>query len=98
MKAIITQYHPCTNSKGSRISASAEGGPRPWRVYIPFPHELDSERAHAKAALALCVKMGWKGELMGGGLPDGRGYAFVFASSDKHSPIPVGPYKTSKGV
>lgn len=80
MKAIRTRYHGATNTKGSRISATAEGG---HRIYISYPHELSGEAVHAAAAIELCRRLEWKGDLIGGGLPDGD-YCFVFAHGDKH--------------
>jgi len=81
MKAILTKYRGATNSLGSRIIATAEGG---HRVTIPYPHELSGEAVHAAAALTLCKKLNWTGSLVGGGLPDGS-YCFCFADGDKHS-------------
>jgi hypothetical protein len=73
MKAIITKYHGPTNNRGSHISAMDSDRNR---VSIPYPHELSGEAAHHKAALALCAKMGWTGQLVGGATK--RGYVFVF--------------------
>ena len=73
MKAIITKYHGATNTRGSRISASDEDGNR---VSIPYPHELSGEAVHRKAAEALCEKMKWSKDFLGGGMKNG--YAFVF--------------------
>mgnify|MGYP001596465819 CR=1 FL=1 len=75
MKAIMTTYHGPTNTRGSRIIAT--DGDRN-RISIPYPYELSGEACHRKAAEALKDKMGWKGELIGGGLKNG--YAFVFKS------------------
>jgi hypothetical protein len=75
MKAIVTKFLPCTDTKGSRIKASAEGVKS---VTIPYPHELSGEACHEAAALALCEKYGWNFPLVGGGLPDGTGFAFCF--------------------
>lgn len=75
MKAIVTKYHPATARRGSRISARAEGGARPHRVSIPFPH--DAREPHAAAAYSLAAHLGWSGKWVGGGLPDGKGDAFV---------------------
>jgi hypothetical protein len=80
MKAILTKYLPATNTRGSRIQASAEGGNR---ISIPYPHELrEGEETHRAAANALCAKMGWDGAetLVGGGTE--TGYAFVFTSAE----------------
>lgn len=74
MKAIITKYKGPTNTRGSRIYAS--DGDRN-RVSIPYPYELSGEAVHREAAEALCRKMGWSTDLIGGGLKDG--YCFVFA-------------------
>lgn len=75
MKAIQTHYLGPTDYRGSRIVARAEGGNR---VVVPYPYELSGEAVYRVAAEALRDKLGWTGELVGGGLPDG-GYAFVFA-------------------
>ena len=76
MKAIVTKYHGPTNFKGARITASDEDGNR---VTISYPHELSGEDVHRKAAMALCDKMEWAGELVGGSLK--RGYVFVFVDT-----------------
>ena len=73
MKAIFTKYHGPTNYKGSRISASDEDGNK---TTISYPYELSGEAVHRKAADALCVKMGWTGNLVGGS--HRKGYVFVF--------------------
>jgi hypothetical protein len=83
MKAIQTKYHKATNTRGSRISATAEGG---HRVNIPYPNELSGEACHAAAAIELCRKLQWVGDLIGGGLPNGD-YCFVFAKSDRYTGI-----------
>lgn len=74
MKAIQTRYLPCTNTRGSRIKAWAEGG---HSVTIPYPQELSGEDVHRLAADKLCDKLGWSKDLVGGGLPNGD-YAFCF--------------------
>ena len=74
MKAITTTYHGPTNTRGSRITATDTDRNR---VSIPYPHELNSDEAHAKAALALCAKMGWHGVLQRGSVK--RGYVFVWS-------------------
>jgi hypothetical protein len=73
MKAIKTKYKGPTNTRGSRIIASDEDGNK---VTISYPYELSGEDCHLKAANALCAKMGWTGELIGGSLKNG--YVFVF--------------------
>jgi hypothetical protein len=76
MKAIQTKYIPATETKPSRIKATAEGGNS---LTITYDH---SGNEHETAALALVAKMGWgKGcRLVGGGLPDGS-MAWVFVET-----------------
>lgn len=83
MKAIQTRYYGATNTRGSRIVATAEGGAKPHRVSIPYPPELSGEAVHAAAAVKLCEKLGWTGILVGGGLPNGD-YAFCFQSDTNY--------------
>ena len=75
MKAIWTKYLGATNVRGSRIKASAEG----CSITVGCDDALTHEWAHTVAALALCRKMGWPGDLYRGGRPDGVGYVFTFA-------------------
>jgi len=81
MQAIITKYLPATNTKGSRIKATAEAG----SVTIPYSYEVNEAGAHRLAAQALTDKLGWTtnsyGALIGGGLPNNSGYVFVFNNS-----------------
>lgn len=73
MKAIKTTYYSPTDFRGPKIVASDEDGNR---ITIGYPHEFSGMDAHAAAARALCQKMGWAGNLIGGGL---KGcYVFVF--------------------
>ena len=87
MKAIQTSYLPCTNHRGSRIKATAEGV---TPLTIGYPHELDLPGAHEKAAQALAdrqakdqglaladTRYGWQLPLAGGALPNGD-WAWVF--------------------
>ena len=72
MKAIVTRYLPCTNTKPTRIVATAYGN----RLVCSMP-QADIE-PHKAAAIALCQKMDWSGELVEGGLPNGdRVFVFV---------------------
>lgn len=75
MKAISTKYIGPTNVRGSRIKAYDSDNNQ---VTIGYPHELSGEDVYRKAAEALRDKMGWTGELIGGGTRDG--YVFVFKS------------------
>ena len=67
MKAIKTQYVCPTNTRGSRIRATCEGG---HSIAIPYGSHNDPHKA---ACDALRVKMGWGLEcpMISGGMPDG---------------------------
>jgi hypothetical protein len=81
MKAIMTKYLPCTNSKGSRIKASDGDGNS---ITIGYPHELSGEEVFKKAAIALCDKMQWSNDLIGGGYKGE--YVFVFNPQNEVTP------------
>lgn len=73
-QAIVTSYKGPTDTKGSRIYAKCTAG----RISVPYPHEEgEGAPAHYVAAKALADKLGWKGELIPGGLPNGD-YVFIF--------------------
>lgn len=78
MKAITTKYRGPTNTRGARITATDGDGNH---VSISYPYELSGVSVHASAALALCRKMNWHGEIIGGGTRGG--YVFVFSDSDR---------------
>lgn len=78
MIAITTKYLGPTDTKGSRIVASANG----HRLVVGFNHA--SSNAHAEAAVALVRKMGWEWgatALIEGYTDTGRVY--VFDNSDR---------------
>ena len=62
MQAIRTRYLPPTDTKGARISATTSHK----RVMIPFDQSLDTPKAHRKAAQALCDRLKWNYDLIGG--------------------------------
>ncbi len=74
MKAIITKFLGPTNTRGSRITARDSDGNR---TTVGYRHEISGDENHDAAAVALCRKMGWKGNLVGGSTKDGRAYVFV---------------------
>jgi hypothetical protein len=87
MQAIVTRYLGPTDTRGSRIKATADAG----SVTIPYPHELSGEAVHRAAAEALLVKLGWDTahgyrpfRLVGGGLPQASrdSYAFVIVPTE----------------
>jgi len=54
MKAILTRYAGPTDTRGSRILATWDGG----RLSRPYFHALDSEENHRCAALDAFARMG----------------------------------------
>ena len=60
MQAIHTRYLPCTNTRGSRVVATAMG----QRVTVEYRSEFDSPINHARAARALVARNGgmWFGK------------------------------------
>ena len=90
MKAIITKYLPATNTRGSRVKAYDGDG---HSVTIGYPHELSGAAVHAKAAVSLCLKMGWEGDLIAGGTKDG--YVFVFADAERFINLTRDPRRSS---
>ncbi len=74
MKAIQVKYLSATNTRGSRIKAIAEGV-KP--LIIGYDHALSGEAVYRKAAMMLCDKYNWDGELVGGQLPN-NDYVFCF--------------------
>lgn len=84
MQAIYTKYLGPTDARGSRIKATSASG---QSVTIGYPHDKrEGAEAHAQAALALCQKLEWSGELIAGALHDG--YVFVFSTGERFaSPV-----------
>jgi galactose mutarotase-like enzyme len=74
VKAITVRYKGPTDTKGSRLIASDMDGNR---VTVGYPHELSVDAVYRLAADALCVKMEWKGEIVGGTTKPGE-MVFVF--------------------
>lgn len=72
-QAIVTKYIGPSNTKGSRIKATAA----PGSITLHLDHSLNSEQNHAAAALALATKYKWRGTWYGGGMPNYSGYVFV---------------------
>jgi len=74
VKAITVQYKGPTDTKGSRLVASDGDGNR---VTVGYPHELSGDAVYRLAADALCKKMSWGGEIVGGTTKSGE-MVFVF--------------------
>lgn len=74
MAAIITKFLPATDSSGARVSAITKDKKR---FFYHFLESVGSEGSHRAAAEAYKDRCGFVGDLIGGELPDGTGYAFV---------------------
>ena len=55
MQAIQTKFHGPTNTKGSRIIATAWAG----RITLPYRHALNAVENHREAALTLASSKQW---------------------------------------
>lgn len=73
-KAIKTQYYGPRNFPVSRIVASDSDNNR---ITVPYNDGMSNDENHRKAAYALRDKMGWRGELIDGGVKDGRVWVFL---------------------
>ena len=68
MQAITTKFIAPTNTRGSRIKATAQAG----SVTLNWDHALNPADNHKAAAMALVKKYKWfYGEWMSAELPDG---------------------------
>ena len=76
MKAIITQYHGPSNTKGSRVTASDSDGNR---ISVEVENHKCVHDAHVEAVLKLCRKMDWNGCLVEGSL--GKSNVWVWLQS-----------------
>jgi hypothetical protein len=83
LQAIVTKYHGPTNSRGSRISAKADAG----RITVSY--DYGASDPHHVAAIALCEKLKWYGDLIPGGLPSGTGNCYVFAPNSRRNATKV---------
>lgn len=75
MQAIVTKYIGPSNVKGSRVKATAQAG----SLTLHWDDALGPDENHRKAALNFCMKFGWTGTYVSGGLPDG---SMVWVSHD----------------
>jgi hypothetical protein len=74
MQAILTQYLPATNFKGSRVKATCQAKSKT----LHWDHALNIDENHMAAARALATDLGWNyGPWVGGGLPGDKGMSWV---------------------
>ena len=79
MQYITTKYLQPTDTKGGRIKASTSYANE--SLTIAYDHSLDTEQAHAKAAMQLAAKLEWNGEYAAGGNQSGYVFAFISHSN-----------------
>lgn len=76
-QAILTKYIGPTNHRGARVRAWCQAG----SIMMPWDDGLDVDGNHDRAAHRLASQFRWldsKGtRLVGGGLPDGTGNAYI---------------------
>lgn len=72
-QAIVTKYLGPTNTRGSRIKASASAGSKT----VEYDCALNPDDNHKVAAETLATSLGWAGQWFGGGMPQGNGNVFV---------------------
>ncbi|MFY7925526.1 MAG: hypothetical protein ACOVN5_06925 [Aquidulcibacter sp.] len=73
-QSIITKYLGATNSRGSRVKASAPAG----SITVPWDYGANADEMHVRAARALIDKLGWDGTWAAGGNADHSGFVFVW--------------------
>lgn len=75
MQTIETKYAGPSNTKPSRIIATASGSGT--RVTVSYDSALSDEDAHMKAARELREAMNWRGEMIGGHTKSGMVWVFA---------------------
>jgi len=78
MKAVETKYLPATNTRGSRIKATADG----MSATVPYDHSKSDVHVHFEAVKGLVEKHGltWDVSRMVYGGTE-KGYVFCFPQS-----------------
>lgn len=74
-QAIVTKYIGPTNSRGARVKATAQAG----SVTVPWDYSLSVDDNHARTALRLADKFGWRGRWIAGALPDGTSNCYTMS-------------------
>lgn len=78
MQSITTKYLPATDTKGSRIKATASGGG--GSVTVGYRSELSNDENRIEAVRKLCNKLGWRGKLAYDTVGVGQGVVFIFVT------------------
>ena len=74
LQAITTKYLGPTNHRAGRIKATAARG---LSITVEYEHGLGTNANHARAAAALCQKLGWFGTYASGGMELGNAYVYI---------------------
>ena len=77
-QAIQTRYIGPSNTRGSRVKATAEAG----SVTLSWDNALNATDNHRIAAETLANKYGWPKNMIGGALPNSSDYVWVVADPD----------------
>lgn len=83
-QSISTRYIGPTNTRGSRVKATASGG---ISKTFGWDDAQGPEGNHRDAACALAGKLGWAGRWIGGGTREG--YVFVMDDGDEGSTFTI---------
>jgi hypothetical protein len=77
-QAILTKYIGPTDSRCAKVKAKAQAG----SLIVAWDDALDVDQNHDAAANKLAESLGWleNRKLIGGGLPDGTGNAYILVS------------------
>ena len=79
---VIETEYVSVDMSSARIVARAVDGRSAW-VHYPFPKRGGDSSVYEEAAKALCEKMGWSGDLVGGRNPrDGCTFVLVEEGSE----------------
>jgi len=66
-QAIFTRFVGGSAQRPTRISVTAGRN----RIIVPFGDEHNDQDRYRRAMQQLCTKLGWEGEYLAGGLPNG---------------------------
>ncbi len=77
--AIVTKFLGATNYKPSRVKATANGNTTTVGFHVGLNEDMFDP--YRRAAEALCKKMDWKGDLIGGAVDNGE--IFLFLPTEK---------------
>lgn len=88
---IFTKYLGQTNTRSSRIKASARSlsGAKDPYVVVPYVHGMSEEENHDSAALELAEQLGWLGSWVAGDHDSGRVFIRIPYVGNYHASFTV---------